>query len=276
MKILVIGMDGQLGSELMNLFDDVVGTTRRSSNGIKLDIVNGIEVEDVILKTYPDVVINAAAFTNVDKGETDKQTSYLVNAEAVRHIVRATSVIGAYLVHVSTDYVFDGTKGNYLEDDIPNPINYYGLSKLMGDAYALSYDDSAVIRTSGVFGKKSNFPLFVAKTLKEGKTVYAIDSYYSPISARRLAVAIKDIISKRYYGILNIAGMRTSRYDLALRIKNLLNIETGKIEVVKTIPSFVAKRPYDSSLDITRAKRIISVNLEEINSDITDMSNQLK
>ena len=132
MKILVIGMDGQLGSELMNLFDDVVGTTRRNSNGIKLDIVNGIEVEDVILKTYPDVVINAAAFTNVDKGETDKQNSYLVNAEAVHHIVRATSVIGAYLIHVSTDYVFDGAKGNYLEEDIPNPINYYGLSKLMG------------------------------------------------------------------------------------------------------------------------------------------------
>jgi dTDP-4-dehydrorhamnose reductase len=275
MKVLVIGMEGQLGSELMNLFDDVVGTTRRNSSGIKLDIVNGTAVEDAILKNYPDVVINAAAFTNVDKGENDKENSYMVNAEAVRHIVRATSVIGAYLIHVSTDYVFDGTKGNYSEDDIPNPINYYGLSKLMGDAYALSYDDTIVVRTSGVFGKKSNFPLFVAKTLMEDKTVYAIDSYYSPISAKRLAIAIKDIVSKRYYGILNIAGRRTSRYDLAHRIKELLDIRTGKIELVDTIPSFVAKRPYDSSLNLAKIKAMTSVDVEEIDKDIIDMANQL-
>ena len=275
MKVLVIGMDGQLGSELMNLFDDVVGTTRRNSSGIQLDIVNGTAVEDAILKNYPDVVINAAAFTNVDKGENDKENSYMVNAEAVRHIVRATSVIGAYLIHVSTDYVFDGTKGNYREDDIPNPINYYGLSKLMGDAYALSYDDTIVVRTSGVFGKKSNFPLFVAKTLMENKTVYAIDSYYSPISAKRLAISIKNIVSKRYYGILNIAGSRTSRYDLAQRIKELLDIRTGKIELVNTIPSFVAKRPYDSSLDLTKIKAMTSVDVEEIDKDIIDMANQL-
>ncbi|WP_298279923.1 SDR family oxidoreductase [Ferroplasma sp.] len=275
MKVLVIGMDGQLGSELMNLFDDVVGTTRRNSSGIQLDIVNGTAVEDAILKNYPDVVINAAAFTNVDKGENDKENSYMVNAEAVRHIVRATSVIGAYLIHVSTDYVFDGTKGNYREDDIPNPINYYGLSKLMGDAYALSYDDTIVVRTSGVFGKKSNFPLFVAKTLMENKTVYAIDSYYSPISAKRLAISIKNIVSKRYYGILNIAGSRTSRYDLAQRIKELLDIRTGKIELVNTIPSFVAKRPYDSSLDLTKIKAMTSVDVEEIDKDILDMANQL-
>lgn len=268
-------MDGQLGSELMRIFPNAIGTTRRNSKGLKLDLENGSQIEDVILKNSPDVVINTAAVTNADQAESNKTQTYKVNAEAVRHIIRASSVIGAYVVHVSTDYVFDGSKGNYSENDIPNPINYYGITKLMGDAYALSYDDASVIRTSGIFGKKLNFPLFVVKTLKEGKTVHAINSYYSPISANRLANAIKEIIERRYYGILNIAGKRISRYEFAQRIKDVLNIKSGNIEQAKVIPDSLAKRPYDSSLNISKIKEMTSIDLEDLDQDIVGMSKAL-
>ncbi|SAI84431.1 NAD(P)-dependent oxidoreductase [Saccharolobus solfataricus] len=92
--------------------------------------------------------------TDVDKCEVEREKAYKINAEAVKHMVRASRVVEAYFIHVSTDYVFDGTKGNYKEDDLPNPINYYGLTKLLGETFALSYDDSLVIRTSGVFRHK--------------------------------------------------------------------------------------------------------------------------
>lgn len=275
MNTLIIGMDGQLGSEMMRVYKNAVGTTRRNNTGLKLNLENSSEIENVILKNHPDVVVNAAAITSADEAEAKRAVAYKVNAEAVKHIIHASSSIGAYVVQVSTDYVFDGCKGNYNESDIPNPINFYGLSKLIGDSYTLTYDNAVVIRTSGIFGKKLNFPLFVVKTLKEDKTVKAIDSYYSPISAKRLASVIKDVVEKRYYGILNIAGRRISRYDLANRIKDLLDIRSGTIEATKTIPNSLAKRPYDSSLDISKIKKMTSINVEDIDADILDMANVL-
>ena len=223
MKVLVIGKDGQLGSELIRIIDGSRGTSRQKGSGIYLDLTNSNSIEDTILKEMPDVVVNAAAYTNVDGCEEDKRDAFLINGKAVGNMARACSVTDSYFIHISTDYVFDGEHGNYTEDDTPNPVNYYGVSKLMGEAYALSYDDSLVIRTSGVYGIKMNFPLYVVKTLREGGTVNCIDSYYSPIHATLLAESIKELIEKRMYGILNVSGERLSRYDFALKIKKSLS-----------------------------------------------------
>ncbi len=183
-------------------------------------------------------------------------------------MVRASSVIGSYFVQISADYVFDGTKGNYVESDIPNPINFYGFTKALGEAYALSYDDSVVIRTSGVFGKKSNFPMFVAKALSRGDTVFCLDSYYSPISARKLALAIRDVIEKRFYGVLNVSGPRISRYDFANMIRERLRLGGGRIALAESIDRMTAKRPKDSSLDSSKANGFVSVNINTLEDDI--------
>ena len=228
MKVLVIGKDGQVGSELLRIIDGSNGTSRKKGSGIYLDLTNLNSIEDTILKEMPDVVVNAAALTNVDGCEDNKKDAFLINGKAVGNMARACSVTDSYFIHISTDYVFDGENGNYSEQDTPNPINYYGISKLMGEAYALSYDDSLVVRTSGVYGIKMNFPLYVVKTLNEGGTVNCIDSYYSPIHATLLAESIKELIEKRMYGILNVSGERLSRYDFALKIKKALDIKTGK------------------------------------------------
>lgn len=258
MKVLVIGKDGQLGSELNRLIKGSNGTSRHKNSGIFLDLGNPSSIENTIMKEMPEVVINTAAFTNVDGCEDNKKEAYAINGSSVGHIARACRVTGSYFIHISTDYVFDGEKGSYNEDDVPNPVDYYGMSKAIGEAYALSYDDSLVIRTSGVYGIKMNFPLYVVKTLRVGGTVSCIDSYYSPIHATLLAKAIVEIIDKRIYGILNVSGEKFSRFEFAQKIKEVLKIDAGKVVLASNGQSMKARRPYDSSLDNSKALRILS------------------
>jgi dTDP-4-dehydrorhamnose reductase len=272
MKILIFGASGQLGLELSNILKGdliKVYNSNEIEGGYKLDLTNFSMVEDFILKKKPDIIINAAAITDVDKCETEKDIAYKVNAEVVKHIVRAARVIESYFIQISTDYVFDGQKGLYKEEDLPNPINYYGLTKLLGDIYALSYDDSLVIRTSGIFRNKG-FPIYVYKTLKENKEVNAFKGYYSPISARKLAEAINEIIQYRKTGIINIAGERISRYELALKIKEKYNLD-GIIKEVDNVKTWIAKRPFDSSLDISKAKKLLSVDFYSLDENLNYM-----
>jgi len=272
MKILIFGASGQLGLELSKILQGdliKVYNSNEIEDGYKLDLINFSMVEDFILKKKPDIIINTAAITDVDKCETKKDIAYKVNAEAVKHIVRAARVIEAYFIQISTDYVFDGQKGLYKEEDLPNPINYYGLTKLLGDTYALSYDDALVIRTSGIFRNKG-FPIYVYKTLKENKEVNAFRGYYSPISARKLAEAINEIIQYRKTGIINIAGERISRYELALKIKEKFNLD-GIIKEVDNVKSWVAKRPFDSSLDISKAKKLLSIDFYSLDENLNYM-----
>jgi len=272
MKILIFGASGQLGLELSNILKGdliKVYNSNEIKDGYKLDLTNFSMVEDFILKKKPDIIINAAAITDVDKCETEKDIAYKVNAEVVKHIVRVARVIEAYFIQISTDYVFDGQKGLYKEEDLPNPINYYGLTKLLGDTYALSYDDSLVIRTSGIFRNKG-FPIYVYKTLKENKEVNAFKGYYSPISARKLAEAINEIIQYRKTGIINIAGERISRYELALKIKEKFNLD-GIAKEVDNIKTWIAKRPFDSSLDISKAKKLLSIDFYSLDENLNYM-----
>jgi len=272
MKILLFGASGQLGLELSKILQGdliKVYNSNEIKDGYKLDLTNFSMVEDFILKKKPDIIINTAAITDVDKCETEKDIAYKVNAEVVKHIVRVARVIEAYFIQISTDYIFDGQKGLYKEEDLPNPINYYGLTKLLGDIYASSYDDSLVIRTSGIFRNKG-FPIYVYKTLKENKEVNAFKGYYSPISARKLAEAINEIIQYRKTGIINIAGERISRYELALKIKEKYNLD-GIIKEVDNVKSWVAKRPFDSSLDISKTKKLLSVDFYSLDENLNYM-----
>ncbi len=272
MRILLIGASGQLGTELSNVLKgDVIKVynTKEVQGGHKLDLTDYSAVEDFIIKKRPDVIINTASLTDVDKCETEKGEAFKINAEAVKRIVRASRVVEAYLIHISTDYVFDGEKGLYKEEDLPNPINYYGLTKLLGETYALSYDDSLVIRTSGVFRHKG-FPVYVYRTLKEGREVHAFKGYYSPISARKLAEAISELISYRKTGILNVAGERVSRADLAMKIKEKFNLPGG-VKEVDDVKGWIAKRPFDSSLDVSKAKKTLSVDFYSLDENLRYM-----
>lgn len=269
-KTLIFGAGGQLGSELMRLFPEATGIFHHETDkDFSFDITNFTKLEDLILKKRPDVIINSVALTNVDSCEKERKSAFDINAESVKHITRAASVTKSYLVQVSTDYVFDGTDTMYKENSVPNPINFYGLSKLLGDVSALSYDDSLVVRTSGVFGYKQNYPRFVLSQLREGKEVKAVKSYYSPIHAKLLAEAIQELMELRKTGIINVSGPRISRYELAVKIADKIGYPKDNIhELDQNDMKWPARRPYDSSLDNTLSRRILDDKFYDIDLNL--------
>jgi dTDP-4-dehydrorhamnose reductase len=276
LKVLITGSEGQLGRELIKLYPDSVGTSHAPSKPSYLPVENQDAVVRFLASEKPDVVINCAALTNVDRCEKEKEYAYKINGLAVKYIAMKCSEIGAKLVHISTDYIFDGLDGNYLENAPPNPINYYGLSKLAGEHFASSANENLIVRTSGVFGHSNNFPLFVYKNLKNGEKVNAIRGFYSPIHAQNLALAVKRLIELDEKGIVNVAGERVSRMELASSIaeyfglsKNLLN-ESDQVQLLQ------ARRPFDSSLNINKAKKLIDFDFFSTKSNLEAFERSIK
>lgn len=268
-SILVFGSEGQLGSELVKIYPDAIAASRRGQAGKAIDVTSSLQVEDLILKERPDIVINASALTDVEKCQEERILAYRTNALAVSHMVRAASVVGSKFVHISTDYVFDGKDGDYKEESTPAPINYYGLSKLIGDAFAQSYDDSLIIRTSGVFGVKKNFPLFALEQLRSGKKLNVIDGTYSPIHASILAKAVEKAIITGHTGTLNIAGDAITRKDLALGICDRMSLDSSGISVVDSAGmKWKAMRPDNSSLNTDRARKLLGFDFHSLDVNL--------
>ncbi len=276
-KVLILGAGGQAGRELAELYPESLKVYHKSEKtGDSVDIADRSTISNLIREYCPEVVINAAALANVDLCEKNHPLAFAVNGEALRSIVEACRACGSHLVHISTDYVFDGSDGNYSEDSIPNPINYYGLSKLIGDIYALSYENSAVVRTSGVYGYNRNFPLFVLEMLENGKPVNAIDGYYSPIHANLLAKSISSLIDKNYKGIINVAGERVSRFDFANKIAEVFALDRSLITSRQNVTSMDAKRPFDSSLNLSRAKGKLDFDFHSIGANLNAFKRKLE
>lgn len=268
MKIVITGAEGQLGRELMKLYPDSIGTSHDHSKRLYLPLENHDAIVKLLASEKPDLVINSAALTNVDRCEKEREYAYRVNGLAVRHMALECRKIGARLVQISTDFIFDGTTGNYVENAPPNPINYYGLSKLASEHFALSSEENLVVRTSGVFGYSNNFPLFVYNKLKNGEVVNAIKGFYSPIHAENLAKAIEKLIDLKEVGIINVAGERVSRMELALGIAEYFGLDKNMITESDMVQPIKARRPFDSSLDITKAKRLIAFDFYTMRSNL--------
>ena len=163
MKIVLLGKDGKLGSAIFaKLVDnyDVIGFNKK-----ELDITDSRKLKKELLQIFPDIIINAAAYTDVDNSEVSKEKALKVNSEALNAIIESALIINSFFIHFSTDYVFNGKKKfPYLETDKPNPINVYGKSKLSGEKKINAYmHNFLILRTSWVMGTKGNN--FVSKIL---------------------------------------------------------------------------------------------------------------
>lgn len=266
--ILLIGSGGQLGKEINSLIPDAIVTDHNPGGEHYLSIDDFSSLERILMKVSPDIVINAAAFTGVDLCETERERAYSVNAESLRVLAEVSREMGSFLVHFSTDYVFNGREGRYTEASIPDPVNFYGLSKLIGDAYALAYPDSLVIRTSGVFGGLKNFPGFVLEKLRKKQGVSALKGYYSPIHASLLAKAALKLTNLRMKGLFNIAGDRISRSDLAVRIANEFDLDGTLVSEADFLPGLIASRPFDSSLDVSGAVKVLDFDFHTTDASI--------
>ena len=181
-----------LGSDLCKVFPDAVKLTHK-----ELDITNRESVIDCIRKIKPDIVINAAAYTDVDGCEDKQELAFQVNGYGPGYIAEACSIIGAKLVHFSTDYVFDGSKEEYAEFDVPNAINVYGYSKLLGENKIIeNINDYRIIRISWLFGVHGkNFVETMLRLSREVDTVKVVnDQFGKPTYTMDLANKIKEII----------------------------------------------------------------------------------
>ena len=207
MRILVTGSNGLLGQKLSELLENestvtLIATAARPSalpirRGVfhLLDITDAETVDRIVDETKPDVIINTAAMTQVDQCESQREACWKANVSAVKNLVNACRRNGAHLIHVSTDFIFDGTKEMLDENATPNPVNYYGESKLAGEKAILASDISwAILRTVLVFGvtrdmSRSNIVLWVKKSLEQGKTIQVVnDQWRTPTLAEDLAV----------------------------------------------------------------------------------------
>jgi dTDP-4-dehydrorhamnose reductase len=221
MRILLLGHKGMLGSDLLlklNLQHEVVGMDKE-----EIDIVSADECEKAIKETKPDILINAAAYTNVDGCETAKEECFAVNAEAVKNIAEVCRNKNIRIIHFSTDYVFDGTaKQPYKEDDQCNPINAYGESKLAGERYLQSLvDDYILIRTSWLYGVKGkNFVQTILEKAKTTPTLSVVDDQVgSPTHTKDLAAAVDLLISQNLKGIFHVTNRGScSWYQFAVKI----------------------------------------------------------
>lgn len=268
MKVLILGGSGQLARSIGPLVEGAVLASRSSET--KLDLTHTEVIYDRISRTDPDLIINASGMTGVDQCETNIREAYQVNALSVKEISRFCRDHKIRLIHFSTDYVFDGSEGGYREDSTPNPINYYGLSKLIGDTYALSYDESVIVRTSGVYGISRNFPILALEKLNKNEHVNAMKGYYSPIFVGLLARSSVELMHSEWSGLLNIAGERITRRELAVKIAERFGLDKNLVREETEGLGFVAKRPFDSSLDSSLARRLLSIDFYSSEANIDE------
>ncbi len=265
LSILVLGANGMLGNDLvktLGLRHEVVGKDFND-----FDITNKGITREEILDILPQIVVNSAGFTNVDGCETEVEKAFLVNAEGTKNVALACEEGKIKLVHISTDYVFDGKKKNpYLEDDIPNPLNIYGKSKLKGEQYIKEImEDFLVVRTEWLYGKKgNNFVSTILKMAGVEKELKVVDDQIgSPTYTKDLAYAIDVLLKHNLKGVYHITNRGTcSWYQFALKILELAHMEDVKVMPVGSDAyTRPAKRPAYSALNCSKFERETGLTL---------------
>ena len=254
MKLLITGAGGQLGADLLRLAqsqgDDVTAVDHAT-----LDITDGDAVHRLIGELRPDAVINAAAYTAVDACETNVDTAFAVNAEAVGHLSSACTGAGSHLVHVSTDYVFDGTLDRpYLEDDEPNPQSVYGRSKLAGEVAA--GPGAAIARTSWVCGERGNNMVKLVLRLAadpDQQLAFVDDQRGCPTFTADLAPALYRLATDRRTGVHHLTNQGpVSWFEFVQEVLQASGHDPARVRPIATSeldPPRPAPRPANSVLD---------------------------
>ena len=266
MRIFITGGGGLLGSRLAeraleeghDVFSGYNNSIPVRGEPIKLEMAVDNSIYKAMDQAQPEIVFHTAALTDVDRCETEKDLACCINARGTKVLAEAARKMGAFLVYISTDYVFDGKQGLYKEEDAPNPINHYGHTKLLGEKYADCVARTCVIYGSKPASGKINFALWILENLHKGEEIRIVtDQYVSPTLNTNLAVMLLGAGERKLEGTNHLAGAtRISRYDFARRLADVFELDSSLIiEAKMNDMNWKARRPMDSSMDISKAKR---------------------
>jgi len=296
MKILVTGANGLLGQKLTFLLNqdaeaDVIATARQKINfGIQrgafcaLDITDARQVDEVIGQWKPDVIINTAAMTQVDQCETEREKCWSNNVTAVEHLVKACEKFAVRILHISTDFIFDGSHGPLDESATPHPLSYYGASKLAAEeAIIKSKTDWAILRTVLVYGvtmdmSRSNIVLWVKKNLEEHKPIQVVnDQWRTPTLAEDLAMGCHLAALKKSRGIYHVSGEEMmTPYDIAVRTAVFFNLDKSLIKKTDSTQfKQPAVRPLRTGFIIEKARKELGYEPHSFEEGLAIVEHQL-
>ena len=291
MKFLVTGSGGLIGSQVVKdltqqnhtVFSCYHDTKPLNGTPILLDLMDENKIIQTLQETKPDRIIHLAAMTNVDLCETERELATLINTKATEILARQAAKQNTFFLYVSTDYVFNGINGMKKEDDFPNPLGFYGKSKLEGELALNKLASSwCIARTSTPFGihpKKKSFPLWIKENLEAKKEVpVLVDQFTSPTYVPNLSKMLIEIATKQISGIIHVSGAtRISRYAVAELVTEKLGLDKKLLIPTKTDSmNWKAQRPKDSSLDVSLANEILDEKPQNIEQSLASFLTDLQ
>jgi len=290
LKFLVTGSTGLVGrqvvkdlSESHEVFSCYNKSKPQFGIPMKMDLLNHEMISNVLLETEPDVVIHLGAMTGVDLCEKQQDNALKINSQATEILAKECAKINSFMVYVSTDYVFDGNSGLYEENDATNPLGFYGKSKLLGEKSVQNFSsDWCIARTSTPFGlhpTKKSFPIWVIENLQKQKQIdVLIDQFTSPTYIPNLSRMLIEISERHITGIIHTAGAsKISRYQMACMVSDKLNLDGTLLKQISMNKmKWVAQRPKDSSLDVSRASSILNEKPQKIDQSLNLFIDEMK
>jgi dTDP-4-dehydrorhamnose reductase len=297
-KVLVTGANGLLGQKIIYLLKsrkdiNLIATGRGKNRLLEVDnykyldvdITDSESVSSLIEIESPDSIIHCAAMTNVDACELEKKKCWLINVDAVEFIARAAEKVNAHLLHISTDFVFDGKNGPYSETDHPNPLHYYAESKLASEKIVKEICSKwSIARTIIIYGitdnmSRSNLVLWSKGEIEKGNAINVInDQFRSPTLAEDLAIGCVSIIDRQATGLYHLSGPKNySIIDLVHQVADFYNLDKSLINAISTASlNQPAKRPLVTGFEIGKAIKDLDFNPVDFKEGISIMDKQIK
>ena len=290
LKVLVTGSAGLVGQQVVKdlskshqVFSCYNELKLEYGDSVKMDLKNREMISSILTEKKPDIVIHLGAMTGVDLCEKEKTSASEINTKATEIIAKECSKLNSFLVYVSTDYVFDGNLGMYKEDDVTNPLGFYGESKLEGEKVVQNFSTNwCIARTSTPFGlhpTKKSFPMWVIENLQKQKQIdILIDQFTSPTYIPNLSRMLIEISERRITGVIHTAGAsKISRYQMASMVSDKLNLDGSLLKQISIDKmKWVAQRPKDSSLDVSRASSILNEKPQKIDQSLNLFIDEMK
>jgi dTDP-4-dehydrorhamnose reductase len=286
MRIFITGGGGLLGARLAgkaqeeghDVFSGYNCSIPEKGVPVKFDLTVDNSIHKAVDQAQPEIIFHTAALTDVDRCEAERDLACRINARGTKVLAEAAKNVGAFLVYISTDYVFDGRRGMYKEEDAANPISHYGYTKLLGEKYAECVARSCVIYGSRPASGKINFALWVLEKLQKGEEIKIVtDQFVSPTLNTNLAIMLLEAGEQRREGINHLAGAtRISRYDFACKLADVFELERCMIIPAEMADlSWKARRPMDSSMDVSKATRLFKKKPWDIDKSLKILKEEI-